>query len=57
LVPELPLGEWVVGGEISKKTCMLGGRDQKGRGSKPTQANSSQDPISKILNTKKGLVE
>jgi hypothetical protein len=33
-----------------------GGRDQEDRGSKPTQANSS-DPISKKLIAKKGLVE
>jgi hypothetical protein len=34
------------------------GRDQKGHGSNPAQANSSQDPISKIPITKKGrLVE
>jgi hypothetical protein len=29
------------------------GRDQEGRGSKPAQANSSQDPISKKLITKR----
>jgi hypothetical protein len=29
------------------------GRDQEDRGSKPAWANSSQDPISKILNTKR----
>jgi hypothetical protein len=36
-----------------------GGTDQEDQGSKPAQANSSQDPISKIPNiyTKKGLVE
>jgi hypothetical protein len=32
----------------------LGGRDQEDRGSKPAQANSSQDPISKKPITKKG---
>jgi hypothetical protein len=32
-----------------------GGRDQEARDSKPAQANSSQDPISK--HHKKGLVE
>jgi hypothetical protein len=31
-----------------------GGRDQEDRGSKPTQANSSRDPISKISKTEKG---
>jgi hypothetical protein len=30
-----------------------GGGDQEDRGSKPAQANSLQDPISKIPNTKK----
>jgi hypothetical protein len=30
-----------------------GGRDQEDRGSKPAQANSSWDPISKIPNTKR----
>jgi hypothetical protein len=30
-----------------------GGRDQEDRSSKPGQPNSSQDPISKILNTKR----
>jgi hypothetical protein len=30
-----------------------GGRDQEDCSSKPAQANSSQDPISKIPNTKK----
>jgi hypothetical protein len=30
-----------------------GGRDQENRGSKPAQANSLQDPILKIPNTKK----
>jgi hypothetical protein len=32
------------------------GRDQEDHGSKPTLENSSQDPISKIPNTKTGLV-
>jgi hypothetical protein len=31
-----------------------GGRDQEDEGSKPTQENSFQDPISKIPNTKQG---
>jgi hypothetical protein len=31
----------------------LGGRDQEDHSSKPAQANSSSDPISKIPNTKK----
>jgi hypothetical protein len=30
-----------------------GGKDQEDCSSKPSQANSSQDPISKILNTKR----
>jgi hypothetical protein len=30
-----------------------GGRDQEDRSLKPAQANSSQDPIFKILNTKR----
>jgi hypothetical protein len=30
-----------------------GGRDQEDHGSKPAQANSSQDPISKIHNIKR----
>jgi hypothetical protein len=34
-----------------------GGKDQEDCGSKPAQANSSQDPISKKPFTKKGLVE
>jgi hypothetical protein len=33
------------------------GRDQEDQKSKPAQANSSYDPISKISITKKGLVE
>jgi hypothetical protein len=32
----------------------LGGRVQEDCGSKPAQANSSRDPISKIPNTKQG---
>jgi hypothetical protein len=32
----------------------LGGRDQENLGLKPAQANASQDPILKILITKKG---
>jgi hypothetical protein len=32
----------------------LGGRDQEDHGSKPAQANSSQDPISKEPFTEKG---
>jgi hypothetical protein len=31
----------------------LGGRDQKDQGLRSAWANSSQEPISKILNTKK----
>jgi hypothetical protein len=34
-----------------------GGIDQEDRGSKPAQANSSQDPLSKKTHHKKGLVE
>jgi hypothetical protein len=34
-----------------------GGRDQEDNGLKATWANSLQDPISKKLFTKKGLVE
>jgi hypothetical protein len=34
-----------------------GGRDQEDWGSKTAQVNSSQDPISKIPNTKTELVE
>jgi hypothetical protein len=34
-----------------------GDRDQKDRNSKPTQANSLRDPISKYPITKKDLVE
>jgi hypothetical protein len=30
-----------------------GGRDQEDHGSKPAQANSSQDPVLKIPNTKR----
>jgi hypothetical protein len=37
-------------------TCS-GSRDQEDPGSKPPQANSSRDPILKIPNTKKELVE
>jgi hypothetical protein len=29
-------------------------RDQEDHGSRPSQANSSQDPLSKILNIKEG---
>jgi hypothetical protein len=35
----------------------LGSRDQQDRGLKPASANSMQDLISKIINTKKGLAE
>jgi hypothetical protein len=35
----------------------LGGRDQEDHSSKPAQANSSQDPISKKPIIKKGTVE
>jgi hypothetical protein len=31
-----------------------GGRDQEDRGLKPAQANSSRDPVSKILSIKEG---
>jgi hypothetical protein len=34
-----------------------GGRDWEDCSLRPAQANSSQEPISKIPNTKKGLVE
>jgi hypothetical protein len=34
-----------------------GGKDQEDHDLKPAQGNSLQDPISKILNTKKWLVE
>jgi hypothetical protein len=34
-----------------------GGRDQENYGLKPAWANGSQDPISKISITKKGLVD
>jgi hypothetical protein len=38
--------------------CYIGGRDQEDCGSKPSWANSSQDPISKKKKiTKIGLVE
>jgi hypothetical protein len=43
--------------EKESKSQNLGGRDQEDRGLKPAQANSSQDPILKIPNTKKGLVK
>jgi hypothetical protein len=33
------------------------GKDQEACGSKPAQANTSQDPISKKTHHKKGLVE
>jgi hypothetical protein len=36
---------------------LAGGRDQEDRGSKPAQANNSQDLILKKPFTKKGLVE
>jgi hypothetical protein len=39
-------------------TCNLsysGGRDQENPGLKPVSINSSQDPISKILNTKRAV--
>jgi hypothetical protein len=36
----------------SQAPSYSGGRD---RGSKPAQANSSQDPVLKISNTKKGV--
>jgi hypothetical protein len=35
----------------------LGSRDQEDHSSKSAQENNSRDPISKIPNTKKGLVE
>jgi hypothetical protein len=34
-----------------------GGKDQENCSSRPTQRNSSKDPILKIANTKKGLME
>jgi hypothetical protein len=34
-----------------------GGGDQEDQVLKPAQANKSQDPISKIFNIKKGLME
>jgi hypothetical protein len=34
-----------------------GGRDQEDHTSKPARANSLQDPILKMRNTKKGLAE
>jgi hypothetical protein len=46
--------------DASAHTCnpsSLGGRDQEDRSSKPAQANSSQNPVSKKKNHKKGLVE
>jgi hypothetical protein len=33
------------------------GKHQEDQGSKPARANSSQDPIPKVPNTKKGLAE
>jgi hypothetical protein len=42
---------------LGAPTCnpsYLGGRDQEDHGSKPAQANSSQDPISKEPFTEKG---
>jgi hypothetical protein len=54
-------------GEKKKKSWALvdhactpsysGGRDQENRGSQPSWANNSQDPISKKPITTKGLVE
>jgi hypothetical protein len=38
-------------------TCDLGGREKEDHSSKPASANSLQNPISKIPNTKKGLLE
>jgi hypothetical protein len=35
----------------------LGDKDQEDHGSKPAWENNLRDPISKILNTKTGLVE
>jgi hypothetical protein len=56
--------EYVIQGDLSwvlvAHNCnpsYSGSRDQEDRGLKPPQANSSRDPISKIPDTKKGLVE
>jgi hypothetical protein len=39
------------------KNGYMGGRDQEDDGLKPAQGSSSQDPVLKIPNTKKELVE
>jgi hypothetical protein len=51
LIKIYPQG-WALVVHAYNSTC-LGGRDQEDRSPKPTGANSSQDPILKILNTKK----
>jgi hypothetical protein len=49
-----------LGLDVVAHTCnpsYSGGRDQENPGSKPAQANSSRDPILKIPNIKKALIE
>jgi hypothetical protein len=41
-------------GDTSCNPSYSGGRDKEDGGSKPAQANSPEDPILKISNTKKG---
>jgi hypothetical protein len=50
-LPEFPLRINIFD---SSNSSYSRGRDQEDRSSKPDWANISQDPISKLLNTKKG---
>jgi hypothetical protein len=47
---------WALVAHAYNPSC-AGGRDQEACGSRPAQANSSRDPISKKPFIKKGLVE
>jgi hypothetical protein len=55
MIKGLP-SDWVLVAHACNPTYSVG-RDQEDHGSKPAQANSSRDPISKKPITKIGLVE
>jgi hypothetical protein len=54
--PCLKINKVGVGGPCCNPSYS-GGRDQESQGWKPALANNSEDPISKIPNTKKVLAE
>jgi hypothetical protein len=59
LLTSLPglVSNWDSSWALVAHTCASGGRDQEDYGSRSAQTNICQDPVSKIVNTKKGLVE